>query len=209
MEGLDRFLAITSVSRVIMPAFVKSGIVVSHAVFVFPSDDYALFSLLSSAFHWWWTAEYASTMRTDVRYAPSDCFETLPGVEDLSLLRTPGRELDQQRSRIMAERREGLTLTYRRVNNPSDGGEDVGQLRMMHEQLDHAIRNAYGWFDLSLDHDFWDTDYGVRFTVSPTARREMLDRLLELNHRRYSEEVAQGLHGDSPTQLTLSTGVSR
>jgi hypothetical protein len=34
----------------------------------------------------------------------------------------------------------------------------------------------------------------VRFTVSPDARQEILDRLLELNHQRYVEEVAQGLH---------------
>ncbi|WP_204368632.1 hypothetical protein [Neosynechococcus sphagnicola] len=26
------------------------------------------------------------------------------------------------------------------------------------------------------------------------ARREVLDRLLDLNHQRYAEEVAQGLH---------------
>jgi len=35
---------------------------------------------------------------------------------------------------------------------------------------------------------------GDRFTISEAARREVLDRLLELNHQRYAEEVAQGLH---------------
>ena len=34
----------------------------------------------------------------------------------------------------------------------------------------------------------------MRFTLSESARREVLSRLLELNHRRYEEEVAAGLH---------------
>jgi hypothetical protein len=36
--------------------------------------------------------------------------------------------------------------------------------------------------------------WGRRFTVSERARRELLDRLLELNHKRYAEEVKAGLH---------------
>jgi hypothetical protein len=34
----------------------------------------------------------------------------------------------------------------------------------------------------------------VRFTVSEAARREVLARLLQLNHERYVEEVCQMLH---------------
>ena len=34
----------------------------------------------------------------------------------------------------------------------------------------------------------------MRFTVSPAAKDELLDRLLELNHERYAAEVAAGLH---------------
>ena len=53
---------------------------------------------------------------------------------------------------------------------------------------------AYGWDDLDLGHDFHETKQGVRFTISEEARREVLDRLLLLNHERYAEEVEQGLH---------------
>ena len=34
----------------------------------------------------------------------------------------------------------------------------------------------------------------MRFTNSEPARREVLTRLLELNHERNAEEVRQGLH---------------
>lgn len=56
------------------------------------------------------------------------------------------------------------------------------------------MAGAYGWGDLDLDHGFWDTGQGRRFIIGPTARAEVLDRLLELNHQRYAEEVAAGLH---------------
>lgn len=47
---------------------------------------------------------------------------------------------------------------------------------------------------LELNHHHWTTPQGVRFTVSPEAKDELLDRLLELNHERYAAEVAAGLH---------------
>jgi hypothetical protein len=34
----------------------------------------------------------------------------------------------------------------------------------------------------------------VRYTIHPEARKEVLKRLLQLNHERYAEEVAAGLH---------------
>jgi hypothetical protein len=45
-----------------------------------------------------------------------------------------------------------------------------------------------------LNHGFHETKRGVRHTISETARREVLDRLLELNHQRYADEVAAGRH---------------
>ena len=60
--------------------------------------------------------------------------------------------------------------------------------------MDNAVATAYGWQDLDLAHDFHPTKQGIRFTLSEPARREVLDRLLALNHQRYAEEVAQGLH---------------
>ncbi len=43
--------------------------------------------------------------------------------------------------------------------------------------------------NLDLGHDFHQTAQGVRFTVSESARREILSRLLKLNHERYEEEI--------------------
>ena len=94
----------------------------------------------------------------------------------------------------MIRRDEGLTKTYNRVHDPEDTSPGIQALRDLHVALDLAVRDAYGWSDLDLDHGFHDTPQGRRFTLGPSARTEVLDRLLELNHRRYAEEVAAGLH---------------
>jgi hypothetical protein len=97
----------------------------------------------------------------------------------------------------MQRNQEGLTKTYNRFHDPAETDPDIQQLRQLHIEMDQAVCGAYGWNDLlsqSLNHDFHDTKQGLRFTISDGARREILDRLLQLNHRRYAEEVKQGLH---------------
>lgn len=77
--------------------------------------------------------------------------------------------------------------------------QGIQQLRALHVQMDNAVLDAYGWNDIQLLHDFYEVDYlpendRVRFTIHPNARKEILKRLLELNHKIYAEEVAAGLH---------------
>jgi len=52
---------------------------------------------------------------------------------------------------------------------------------------------------IDLKHDFYEVDYlpendRMRYTISPEARKEVLNRLLLLNHKIYEEEVKKGLH---------------
>lgn len=46
--------------------------------------------------------------------------------------------------------------------------------------MDQSVLAAYGWSDLDLGHGFHNTKQGVRFTISESARHEVLDRLLVL-----------------------------
>ena len=69
------------------------------------------------------------------------------------------------------------------------------ELRRLHCELDLAIRDAYGWQNLPLDHDFYEVETlaendRVRYTISPAARKEVLRRLLALNHARSEAEKA-------------------
>ena len=85
-------------------------------------------------------------------------------------------------------------MTYNRFHNPDETSADIQKLRQLHVEMDNAVAAAYGWTDLDLGHGFHETKQGVRYTISEPARREVLARLLKLNHERYAEEVKQGLH---------------
>ncbi len=76
--------------------------------------------------------------------------------------------------------------------------QSIVKLRELHKQMDEAVLEAYGWQDIALRHDFYEVDYlpendRVRYTIHPEARKEVLKRLLELNHKIHEEEVAAGL----------------
>jgi hypothetical protein len=191
---LDRCIVITVVSKTVQPMFAPTDIVYAHATAVFVYDDDAHFGLLTSGFHWWWAATRASSMRTDIRYTPSDCFETFPQPDLTDTVGVLGGQLNEHRSALMLDRQEGLTKTYNRLHDPDEHSDDIERLRELHVQLDHAVQDAYGW-DLDLGHRFDETRFGTRFTFAPGPRQEVLDRLLELNHERYAKEVRQGLHG--------------
>jgi hypothetical protein len=74
---------------------------------------------------------------------------------------------------------------YNLVNDPSIYGDsDVVRLREMHVEVDDAAIAAYGYEDVDLRHGFHEFRKVERWTVNPAARVEILDRLLEENHRR-------------------------
>ena len=100
----------------------------------------------------------------------------------------------RHRRQSHADRQEGLTKTYNRFHDPDETSADIQKLRQLHVEMDNAVAAAYGWTDLDLGHGFHETKQGVRYTISEPARREVLARLLKLNHERYAEEVKQGLH---------------
>lgn len=208
IESLGRCLAITLVSKTVQPMFVPAGIVYAHklAVFAYDGDEHS--GLLASGLHWWWAVSRTSTMRTDINYSPSDCFETFVQPPLTAAITTHGRDLNEHRSALMLDRGEGLTKTYNRVHDPDEHADDIVRLREIHVALDHAVRDAYGWTDLDLGHDFHETKFGTRFTFAPKPRQEVLDRLLELNHERYAEENREGLHRKQKKSKRIATAGS-
>ncbi len=196
-QGLERLIVVAQTSRTMIPVMAQRGQVLSHMLSVFASDDLGLFALVSSSIHFQWILTYAATMKADLRYIPSDVFETFPLPRVLTELRELGNHLDAYRRDMMLSRQSGLTATYNMVFDSSCQDEDIVQLRRIHRAIDEAACRAYGWDDLveqGLDHGFYKAGAYNRYTVGPAVQREILDRLLELNHQRYAEEVAKGLH---------------
>ncbi|MER7394892.1 type IIL restriction-modification enzyme MmeI [Streptomyces sp. NPDC000151] len=211
LSGLKRCIVITAVSKIVMPVMVPTNQVFSHALNVFKSDDPALLGVLSSAPHYWWAIDRASTLETRIRYTPTDVFETFVRPPLSNRLRAAGGRLDSYRRNLMLARNLGLTAAYNLVHDPDYQDRDIVELRRIHEEIDKATIEAYGWHDLldssgktrpadptheklPLHHGFHETDQGVRYTIGLLARTEIIDRLRQLNHQAYADEVHLGLH---------------
>ena len=192
VADLDEVLVIALLSKTVMPIRVPTGQVFSHALGVFATDSYAQQAILSSSVHQYWAIAYGSGMRNDPRYTPSDVFETFPRPEPTEELERVGRMLDAERREIMLRRELGLTKLYNLVNDSelkAGIDPDADRMRAIHVELDKAVAAAYGWEDLDLTHGFHSYRKVTRWTVSPAVRVEILDRLLEENHRRAAAEA--------------------
>lgn len=194
ISSLSSVLAIAITSKALMPLRVPAQQVFTHSVVVFATDSFAQQAVLSSTAHQVWVIYYGSGLRSDPRYTPSDVFATFPRPRNTAQLAEAGRQLDNLRREIMLRRQLGLTALYNLVNSPdAQGDADVDLIRSIHVQIDEAVVNAYGWTDILLDHGFHTYRQMERWTVSPAARVEILDRLLEENHRRAAAEATAGL----------------
>ena len=68
---------------------------------------------------------------------------------------------------------------------------DIASLRRYMSKWIKPSPPPMDWNDLDLGHSVRETKLGKRYTISETARREILDHLLALNHQRHAEEAAE------------------
>jgi hypothetical protein len=140
-----------------------------------------------------WLRQQASSLRTDIRYTPTDCFDTFP-FPPLEYERVEtfqgsfaeaariGADYHERRRQIMLARKLGLTKVYNLFHDPACTDADIARLRALHAEMDRAILACYGWEDLDLGHGFYRDDRGqTRFMPSTAARRELIYRLSKLN----------------------------
>ena len=212
IRGMSRVLAIARVSQSVAFAFLPMGSVYSEQVVVFAFDSDSAFAVLQSRPHEVWARFFASSMKDDLRYTPSDCFETFPFPESWQTspaLESTGKAYYDFRAALMVKNDEGLTKTYNRFHDPDERSPEILQLRGLHAEMDRAVLDAYGWKDVPtaceflLDHDDGadDDDEGgkkrrrkpYRYRWPDEVRDDVLARLIELNRVRADDERKRGL----------------
>ena len=123
ISGLERVLVNCHVSPSLQFVFLPSGMVYSYSLNVYPFQSYAAFSVLQSGLHEIWARFFGSSMRDDLRYTPTDCFETFPFPDRwdvLEALETTGREYYDYRASRAVAKNEGLTRLANRFNDPNE-----------------------------------------------------------------------------------------
>jgi hypothetical protein len=195
LRQVRRTLVTATVSPTNAVSWMPATMVFDKQVVCFPIDDDGFFAVMQSSLHWAWAWAYSSTLGSGtLRYSPSNCSATFPLPQDFAPLRSIGERYYESRKQLMIQREEGLTSIYNHFHDRGEQSADIAHLRALHVEMDQAVATAYSWSDLDLGHGFHATKQGERYTLSESARREVLDRLLQLNHERYAEEVRLGLH---------------
>ena len=206
MQPMERVLACSRVSKTGAFSFLSNDWVYSDAVVVFAMDDDLDFSVMQSSIHIAYAWKHSSQLKADMRYTPTDIFETFPfpNADAQSTLGQLGNAYQAMRVDIMRDEGVGLTKLYNRFHDVDEQDSRLEELRDLHRRIDVAVAEAYGWTDLDLEHDFHEVGYlpendNIRFTISEKARIEVLRRLARLNKERYEEEVRQGIHSSKAT----------
>ncbi|WP_324765580.1 DNA methyltransferase (plasmid) [Sinorhizobium meliloti] len=183
---------------------IPSGGVFANTLNIFAYDNFSPFAALQSRVHEIWARFFSSSMKDDLRYAPSDCFETFPfppGYETDETLERVGKTYHDHRAALMIEADEGMTKTYNHFHKESERGTPIARLRELHDEMDRAVLRAYGWDDLAgevraeflTEESEDDHTYQGRYFWPSEQRDKVLSRLLALNAERHAEEVKRGI----------------
>jgi hypothetical protein len=192
LRNLDRYILTPEVAKHRPFVFVSGDVLPDASIYAIASDDAYVLGVLSSRVHTSWTLApgVGGTLENRPRYHNTHCFEPFPFpaathtqqrfIQDL------GEQLDTHRKRVLAAHQD-LTLTgLYNVLERLRAGEALAEkerdiherglvsvMKHLHEQIDAAVFEAYGW-----PRDLSD--------------EEILARLVELNKERRAEE-AKGL----------------
>lgn len=190
LEGLSRYIATVETSKHRFFQFLDAEIRPDNKLITVGHDDAFVLGVLSSRIHVTWALASKTRLGVgnDPVYAKTLCFDPFPfpdAPEKLKAkIRALGEQLDAHRKSVL-EKHKHLTMTglynvlekLRASAALTDAEKDiyesglVGVLREIHDDLDAAVAEAYGWpADLSGD--------------------EILVRLVALNHERAAEEAA-------------------
>lgn len=208
IRGLSRVLVCARHQPYWTVAVMPTNVVFSDALVVIALPTDSAFCILQSQVHEAWARFFASSMKDDLRYTPSDCFETFPFPKEFETnpaLEAAGKAYYEFRADLMIRNNEGLTKIYNRFHDESETSPNIHKLRELHAAMDRAGLDAYGWTDIPTTcefiPDYTETDdngheipRSIRYRWPDEVRDEVLARLLDLNQKRYEDEVRQGHH---------------
>lgn len=206
IADLDHVIAVSRVGQQFSFVFLPTGMVYAERLVVIPFQTHAAFCALQSRPHEVWVRFFGATMKDDLLYTPSDCFDTFPfpsAWESDLALEEAGRAYYEHRAALMAANDEGLTKTYNRFHDPAESDAEILRMRELHTEMDRIMLSAYGWDDVPTEYDFildHEDEEGAssrrkkpwRYRWPDDVRDEVLARLVELNGQRAAEERLAG-----------------
>ena len=216
VAGLKRVLVISRIGNAFAFSFLPNEMIFNEKAVIFPFANAAPFAVLQSRVHEVWARFFSSTLKDDLQYTPSNCFETFPfpgNWETHPILETVGQRCYEYRATLMLDNDEGMTRTYNRFHDIYENDPRIVELRELHAAMDRAVLDAYGWTDIPtdceflLDYDIDEATWGrkkkpYRYRWPDTVRDEVLVRLIALSAERAAAEARAGILDRLPARRT-------
>ena len=189
---LDRYIATMVTAKHRVFSFVDGSIRPDQGLMVISSSDAYVLGTIQSKIHVEWSLSHGGTLEDRPRYNNTKIFDPFPFPDATKAQRATiadlAEELDETRKLAIAET-DKLTMTelYNlreklRSGDPlSDKDERravkarAGIVDRLHQQLDQAVADAYGW--------------GEEWSAGTLGPSEIVARLVALNHERAAEEA--------------------
>lgn len=193
IEDMDRVMVVPKTTKYINPVLVDKCVFDIQLTVIAFSKEKDLLQILSSL-HTEWVWKYSTTMGSSTIRYNATVLNYFPRIHDpIPLAYELAFENEALRKELCQSKEIGLTKVYNEFHDPGVTDPTVQRLRDNHVAIDQAVTKAYGWDDIKLGHDFHEMEYlpendRVRFTICLEARKEVLRRLLLLNHERYEKE---------------------
>ncbi len=212
LEPLDRYIATVETSKHRCFQFLDFDILPDNRLICIGSSKASWFAILSSRVHIIWTLAVGGVLEDRPIYTKSSTFAPFPFSleEDGNRLDMLGERLDTFRKERLAEH-DFLTMTAlynaleraRELENGcsapplSDKERDIHEaglvsvLREIHDDIDRAAFEAYGWADLIpalVGKPGAMTPSPHKSPEQEEAEEELLSRLVALNRERVAEE---------------------
>ncbi|MFV8823726.1 class I SAM-dependent DNA methyltransferase [Thauera sp. WH-2] len=214
ISGLDYYIATVMTAKHRVFQMLRGCILPDQMLVAIALNNGVSLGVLSSRIHVVWVLATGSRLGVgnDARYNKTRCFETFPfpdpTPDQAARIRDLAEQLDAHRKRQQAQHpeltltgmynvleklRAGDTLTPKERTIHEQGLVSV--LRELHDALDSAVFEAYGWGDLAAElvgKPGATTPLPDKPEAQAAAEEELLRRLVELNAARAVEE-ARGL----------------
>jgi hypothetical protein len=192
LAHLSRCLITSVHTKHLVFSFQATDRVFSHALYVVALQTSTCFAILQSRGHEFWARLLSSSLGETLRYSASDCFETFPFPQSdprtiMPFLEDIGQSLYDTRMLFMRDTQQGLTDTYNLLKDPDCNEPCIEGLRRLHENLDRAVLDAYGWSDIPVPPYVTPATDAERRALE-AFEDEVIDRLFLLNAQRAQEE---------------------
>lgn len=186
LESIQRYIVTVETAKQRVFSFLDSSILPDVTLIVIPVEDSYFLGVLSSRIHVTWTLATGGTLEDRPRYNKTKCFDPFPfpdsTPEQKQTIRELGEKLDNHRKKVQSQHPE-ITITgmynlleklragepFTEADKTYNNKALVSTLKQIHDELDAAVLEAYGW-------------------EKNISDEEILERLVALNVERSAEE---------------------